>query len=322
MKALRVHAFGGPEVLKLDEINVPEPGAGEARVKIQASGINFIDIYHRTGAYKGALPLTLGQEGAGVVDAVGAGVTDVKMGDRVVYCSVQGSYAEYAIVPAARLVKIPDGISTEQAAAVFLQGLTAHYLTHSTFPLKPGDSALVHAAAGGLGLLTVQIAKLLGARVIGTTSTEEKAALAKQAGADAMILYTQQDFQAETKKLTNGRGVDVVYDSVGKTTFDKSLNCLRPRGYMVLCGQSSGAVPPLDPQVLNQRGSLFLTRPTLAHYIATREELLGRADDIFQWMKAGKLNVRIDRTWPLAQAGEAQQYLADRKSKGKLLLKP
>lgn len=322
MKAVRVHSFGGPEVLKLDEIGVPEPGAGEARVRLEASGINFIDIYHRSGAYKGTLPLTLGQEGAGVVDAAGAGVTDVKPGDRVVYCSVQGSYAEYARVPAARLVKIPEGISTEQAAAVFLQGLTAHYLTHSSFPLKAGDSALVHAAAGGLGLLTVQMAKILGARVIGTTSTEEKAALAKQAGVDEIILYTQQDLASETKRITNGRGVDVVYDSVGKTTFDQSLNCLHPRGYMVLCGQSSGAVPPLDPQVLNQRGSLFLTRPTLAHYIATREELLWRANDVFQWMLAGKLNVRIDRTWPLAEAGAAQEYLASRQSKGKLLLIP
>ncbi len=322
MQALRVHSFGGPEVLMLDDIGMPEPGAGEARVKLQASGVNFIDIYHRIGAYKGALPLTLGQEGAGVVDAVGAGVTDVKPGDRVVYCTVQGSHAEYAIVPAARLVKIPDGISTEQAAAVFLQGLTAHYLTHSTFPLKAGDSALVHAAAGGLGLLTVQMAKILGARVIGTTSTEEKAALAKQAGADEMILYTQQDFEAETRRLTNGRGVDVVYDSVGKTTFDKSLNCLRSRGYMVLCGQSSGGVPPLDPQVLNQRGSLFLTRPFLAHYLATREELLWRANGVFDWMLAGKLNVRVDRTWPLAEAGAAQEYLASRQSKGKLLLLP
>lgn len=322
MKAVRVHSFGGPDVLSLDEVAVPAPGAGEARVKLEACGINFIDIYHRTGAYKGTLPLTLGQEGAGVVDAVGAGVAEFKPGDRVAYCSVQGSYAEYANVPAARLVKLPGDVSTEHAAALMLQGMTAHYLTHSSFPLKSGDTALVHAAAGGLGLMIVQIAKLLGARVIGTTSTEEKAALAKQAGADEMILYTQKDFEIETKALTGGRGVDVVYDSVGKTTFDKSLNCLRPRGYMVLCGQSSGAVPPLDPQILNARGSLFLTRPTLAYYIQTREELLWRANDLFEWMKAGKLNVRIDKTWPLAQAGAAQEYLASRQSKGKLLLIP
>ena len=322
MKAIRIHQFGGPEVLSFDQVAMPEPSVGEARVKLQATGVNFIDIYHRTGAYKGALPLTLGQEGAGVVDAVGEGVTDVKPGDRVVYSSVQGSYAEYALVPAVRLVPVPAGVTTEQAAAVMLQGMTAHYLTHSTFHLKSGDTALVHAAAGGLGLLVVQLAKQIGARVIGTTSTEEKAALAKQAGADEMILYTQQDFEAEVKRLTGGKGVDVVYDSVGKTTFDKSLNCLRTCGYMVLCGQSSGAVPPMDPQTLNAKGSLFLTRPTLGHYIATRDELLWRANDLFKLMGDGKLNVRVDKTFPLANAGEAQDYLASRQSKGKLVLIP
>ncbi len=322
MKVVRVHQFGGPEVLSLDDVAMPEPGPGEVRVRVQAVGVNFIDIYHRTGAYKGGLPLTLGQEAAGTVDAVGPNVTEVKPGDRVAYTSVQGSYAQYAIVPAARLVTVPAAITAEQAAAVMLQGMTAHYLTHSTYPLKAGDTALVHAAAGGLGLLVVQMAKQAGARVIGTVSTEEKAALAKGAGADDVILYTTQDFEAETKKLTGGKGVDVVYDSVGKTTFDKSLNCLRPRGYMVLCGQSSGAVSAFDPQVLNARGSLFLTRPTLGHYTATRDELLWRANDLFKWMQAGKLHVRVDKTFPLAQAGEAHEYLAGRKSKGKLLLIP
>lgn len=322
MKALRIHQFGGPEVLTLDEVPMPEPRAGEVRVRIQASGVNFIDTYQRTGAYKGALPLTLGQEGAGVVDTIGEGVSEFKTGDLVTYTSVQGSDAEYAVVPAGRLVPVPAGITAEQACAVILQGTTAHYLTHSTFPLRSGNTALIHAAAGGLGLLAVQIAKRLGAQVIGTCSTEEKAQLARQAGADHVILYTTQDFEAETKRITNGKGVDVVYDSVGKTTFDKSLNCLRVRGYMVLCGQASGAVPPLDPQVLNAKGSLFLTRPTLMAYIATREELLWRANDLFRWMREGKLNVRVDKTFPLSQAAQAQEYLTSRQSKGKLLLIP
>jgi NADPH2:quinone reductase len=322
MKAIRVHQFGGPEVLKYEEVPIPAPGAGEARVKLEAIGLNFIDTYQRTGAYKAALPFVLGQEGAGVVDAVGPGVTEVKVGDRVAYASVMGAYAEYAIVPAARLVPVPEGVSSQQAAAAILQGMTAHYLTHSTYPLKAGETALIHAAAGGLGHLAVQIAKMIGARVLGTVSTEEKARLAREAGADDVILYTQQDFEAETKRLTGGKGVDVVYDSVGKTTFDKSLNCLHPLGYMVLCGQSSGPVSPLDPQVLNQKGSLFLTRPTLAHYIPTREKLLWRANDLFQWVRQGKLKVRVDKTFPLAEAGKAQEYLASRQSKGKVLLVP
>ncbi len=322
MKAIRVHQFGGPEALTYEDVLTPEPGAGEARVRLQAIGINFIDTYQRTGAYKIQLPLTLGQEGAGIVDAVGPDVTLLKPGDRVAYSSVMGADADYAIVPAARLVPIPDGITTEQAAAVMLQGMTAHYLTLSTFPLKSGDTALVHAAAGGLGQLTVQIAKLRGARVIGTTSTEEKARLAKDAGADEVILYTQQDFQSETMRITGGKGVDVVYDSVGKTTFDSSLNCLRKRGYMVLCGQASGAVPPFDPQILNAKGSLFLTRPTLAHYILTREELLWRANDLFDWMRAGKLKVHIDQTFALANAAAAHRYIESRQSKGKVLLIP
>ena len=322
MKAIRVHEFGGVDALRYEEIPLPEPGAGEARVRLEAAGVNFIDIYQRSGQYKGALPLALGQEGAGVVETVGPNVTEVKPGDRVAYASHQGSYAEQHVVPAWRLVPIPAGVRTQQAAAVMLQGMTAHYLAFSTYPLKPGDVALVHAAAGGVGLLLVQIAKRRGARVIGTVSTEEKAHLAKQAGADDVILYTQVDFEAEVKRMTGGKGVNVVYDSVGKTTFDKSLNCLRPRGYMVLFGQSSGAVPPLDPQVLNAKGSLFLTRPTLGHYTPNREELLQRSGDLFGWMAAGQLDVRIDATFPLARAGEAHLYMQGRNSKGKVLLVP
>ncbi|RME42048.1 MAG: quinone oxidoreductase [Chloroflexi bacterium] len=322
MKAIRIHEYGGPEVLRYEDIPMPEPGAGEARVKLEAAGLNFIDVYHRMGRYPVEPPITPGVEGAGVVDAVGPGVSDLKPGDRVVYAMQMGSYAEYAVVPAWKLVPIPDNIDTQQAAAVMLQGMTAHYLTHSTYPLHPGDTALVHAAAGGVGLLLVQIAKRRGARVIGTVSTEEKARLAREAGADEIILYTQVDFEEETKRLTDGKGVDVVYDSVGKTTFDKGLNCLRPRGYMVLYGQSSGPVPPLDPQVLNAKGSLFLTRPSLGHYAADRAEIMQRAGDLFQWMSAGELKVRIDQTFPLAEAGEAHRYLEGRKTKGKVLLIP
>lgn len=322
MKAIRVHEFGGLDVLKSEEIAKPEPGNGEARVKIEASGVNFIDVYQRVGLYKPALPFVEGQEAAGVVDAVGAGVTEVKIGDRVAYTSVQGSYAEYAVVPTWRLVPVLEGVSAQQAAAALLQGSTAHYLALTTYPIQPGDTVLVHAAAGGLGLLLVQVAKLRGARVIGTVSTDEKARAAKQAGADEIILYTQQDFEAEVKRLTDGKGVPVVYDSVGKTTFDKSLNCLKRRGMMVLCGQSSGAVPPFDPQTLNAKGSLFLTRPTLAHYTADRAEVLQRANDLFQWMRAGKLSVKIDKTFPLAEVAEAHRYLESRKVIGKLLLIP
>ncbi len=322
MKAIRIHQFGGLDALKYEDIPAPTPGSGEARLKIEAIGVNFIDVYQRVGLYKPALPFTLGQEAAGVVDAVGAGVTDVKVGDRVAYTTTMGSYAEYAVVPAWRLVPVPAGVSARDAAAVLLQGLTAHYLAYSTYPLQRGETALVHAAAGGLGALLVQIAKNIGARVIGTVSTEEKARLARAAGADEVILYEQTDFEAEVKRLTNGKGVDVVYDSVGKTTFDKSLNCLRRRGYMVLCGQSSGAVPPFDPQVLNAKGSLFLTRPTLAHYTADRAELSQRANDLFQWMRASKLKVRIDSTFPLAQTADAHRHLESRQAMGKVLLIP
>lgn len=322
MKAIRIHQTGAAEVMQYEEIPQSQPGAGEALVKLEAIGVNFIDTYQRSGAYKMPLPFIPGQEAAGIVQAVGANVSEVKPGDRVAYSSILGAYAEYALVPAARLVAIPDDLSTQQAAAVMLQGMTAHYLTCSTYPIKPGETVLVHAAAGGLGLMLVQIAKHRGARVIGTVSTEAKAQLAKEYGADEVINYSTQDFESEVKRLTNNQGVDVVYDSVGKTTFDKSLNCLRRRGYLVLCGQSSGAVAPFDPQILNAKGSLFLTRPTLAHYIADRAELLWRANDLFTWMRAGKLRVRIDRTFPLADAASAHRYLESRQAIGKLLLIP
>ncbi|MBN2116696.1 MAG: quinone oxidoreductase [Anaerolineales bacterium] len=322
MKAIRVHQYGGLEALKVEDLPVPDLGEGEARVKIEASGVNFIDIYHRIGRYQGSLPFTLGQEAAGTVDAVGPNVMDVKPGDRVAYAGVQGAYAEFAIAPAWRLIPVPTGVDTKQAAAVMIQGMTAHYLTLSTYPLKEGETALVHAAGGGTGQLLVQLAKRRGARVIGTVSTDEKARRAREAGADEVILYTQTDFEAEVKRLTDNAGVDVVYDSVGKDTFDKSLNCLRRRGCMVLYGASSGAVPPLDPQILNAKGSIFLTRPFLAHYTADRAELLWRVNDLFKWIAAGELKIRIDRTFPLADAAEAHRYLEGRQSKGKILLIP
>lgn len=322
MKAIRIHEFGGPDVLRYEDAPMPEPGSGEARVRVEAAGVNFVDIYHRTGRYPGRLPLILGVEAAGIVEAVGPGVDEVMPGDRVAYATQQGAYAEYAVVPAWKLVKAPDGMETQRAAAVMAQGLTAHFLSHSAYPIRPGDSALIHAAAGGVGLLLVQMAKRRGTRVIGTVSTGEKARLAREAGADEVILYTETDFEEEIKRLTDGRGVNVVYDSVGRTTFDKSLNCLKPRGYLVLYGQSSGPAPPLDPQVLNAKGSLFLTRPSLAHYIASRAELLERANDLWAWMAAGELNVRIDKTFPLAEAAEAHRYMEARKTMGKVLLLP
>jgi NADPH2:quinone reductase len=322
MHAIRIHQFGGPEVLQYDDMPTAEPGPGEARVRLEASGVNFIDIYHRTGSYRGQLPLTLGQEGAGVVEAVGEGVSEVAPGDRVVYSNTQGAYATQQRVAAWKLVVIPAGIPTEVAAAVHLQGLTAQYLTESTYPLKPGDTALIHAAAGGVGGLLVQLAKRRGARIIATVGTDAKAEQARAHGADEVIVYTRQDFAAEARRLTGGRGVDVVYDSVGKDTFDQSLNCLHPRGMMVLYGQSSGAVPPMDPQTLNAKGSLYLTRPTLAHYTATREELLHRTQELFDAITAGTLDVRIARTFPLIEAGAAQTFLASRQALGKVLLIP
>jgi len=322
MKAIRIHNHGGPEVLAYEDVPVPEPRAGEARVKIEASGVNFIDIYHRIGLYPMNRPCILGSEGAGIVDALGEGVSEVKPGDRVAYAMIPGSYAEYAVVPAVKLVPVPDDIDAKSAAGIMLQGMTAHYLSHSTYPLQKGDTALVHAAAGGVGLLLVQVAKLLGAKVIGTVSTQAKADLARRAGADEIIQYTQDDFLAEVKRITNGQGVHVVYDSVGATTFEKSLDCLRPRGYLVLFGQSSGPVAAFDPAKLAAKGSLFLTRPSLAHYALTRAELLRRATDLFDWMHAGKLNLRIEKSLPLQDAREAQQLLEKRKTTGKLILIP
>jgi NADPH:quinone reductase len=320
MRAIQVKEPGGPEKMELAEVATPEPGARQALVRIAASGVNFIDVYFRTGLYKADLPMYLGAEGAGTVEAVGADVTEVMPGDRVAYAMARGSYAEYAVVPAAQLVKLPGAVDFPTAAAAMLQGMTAHYLTHSTFPLKSGDTCLVHAAAGGAGGLIVQMARMLGARVLGTVSTPAKARVARESGADETILYTQQDFETEVKRLTNGRGVDVVYDSVGQTTFDKSLNSLRPRGTLALFGQSSGPVPPFDPNTLNGRGSLFLTRPGLGHYLLTRDELVWRAGDVLQWVAAGKLKLRIDRTYPLAEAAAAHRALEGRHTTGKLLL--
>lgn len=322
MKAVRIEQFGGREALKFADVPLAEPGEGEARVKLEVIGVNFLDIYQRMGRYQGSLPFTLGQEAAGTVDAVGPNVTDVQPGDRVAYASVQGSYAEYGIVPAWRLIHIPETVDINQAVAAMVQGVTAQYLTYSTYPLKQGEAALVHAAGGGTGQLLVQVAKHCGARVIGTVSNEEKAAIAREAGADEVILYTQTDFESEVKRLTNNAGVDVVYDSVGKDTFDKSLNCLKRRGMMVLYGASSGAVPPIDPQLLNAKGSLYLTRPYIGHYTADRGELLGRVNAVFNWLATGILKVRIDKTFPLTEVAEAHRYLEDRQSKGKVLLMP
>lgn len=323
MKAIRVHATGGPEALQLDDVPTPSPRPGEVLFRVEAAGVNFIDIYQRSGAYKMATPFVPGQEAAGTITALGAGVSGHAVGDRVAcYTGALSAYAEYVVAPAERIVRIPDGVTTAQAAAVFLQGMTAHYLVYSTYPLQPGDTCLVHAAAGGVGLLLCQLAKRLGARVIGTVSTKEKELLARGAGADDVIRYTETDFALEVKRLTDGKGVQVVYDSVGKTTFTAGLGVLVPRGMMVLYGQSSGAVEPLDPQVLNQRGSLFLTRPTLGHYVATRAELEQRSGDLFQWLRDGTLTVRIDRRFPLAQAAEAHRALASRGTTGKVLLEP
>ncbi|MGD0156500.1 MAG: quinone oxidoreductase [Terracidiphilus sp.] len=322
MKAIQIHSTGGPEVLQLVELPIPVPGPGQVLVRVEATGVNFIEIYFRKGVYKATLPVTLGSEAAGTVEELGTGVTGFAAGDSVVSTSVIGSYAEYALVPAAQLVKVPEGVSLETAAAAILQGMTAHYLAISTFPLKKGDTALVHAGAGGVGLLLTQIAARIGARVITTVSTKAKADLSREAGASDVILYTEQDFEAEVKRLTRGKGVDVVYDSVGKTTFEGSLNCLHPRGMMVLFGASSGPVPPFDPIQLNSKGSLFLTRPTLWHYIATRAELEWRAGDVLGWVAKGELKVRAEHTYPLADAAQAQIDLEERKTTGKVLLVP
>ncbi len=322
MKAVRVSQAGGPEVLHYEEVPDPQPGAGEVLVKIEAIGLNYIDTYHRTGLYPLDLPFIPGLEAAGTVKTVGADVKYLQVDDRVAYSGVPASYAEYVAAPEARLVKLPEGVDTQTGAAAMLQGMTAHYLAHGTYPLKRGDTALIHAAAGGVGLLLVQMAKACGARVFGTVSTDEKSRLARDAGADEIIRYTEQDFEAEVKRLTHGRGVDVVYDSVARTTFEKGLNCLRPRGLLVLFGQSSGPVPPFDPGVLNAKGSLYLTRPTLKDYTAARDELLQRAGDVLGWVQSGQLKLRIDRTLPLPAAAEAHRLIEGRKTAGKVLLIP
>ena len=322
MKAIRVHAPGGPEALRYEDVPDPLRQAGEAVVRVEAAGVNFIDVYNRTGLYKEPLPFTLGREGAGTVLSVANDVREVAPGDRVAWAGVAGSYAEQAAIPVARLVKLPDGVTTREGAATMLQGMTAQYLACSTYPLKPGDACLVHAGAGGVGLLLTQIARMRGARVFTTVSTAEKARLSREAGANEVIDYTTQDFEAEVRRLTGGKGVQVVYDSVGKTTFEKGLACLALRGMMVLFGQASGPVGPFDPQVLSQRGSLYLTRPTLFQYIVTREELLARAGDVLGWIGEGRLKLRIEHEFPLAEAASAHRDLEGRRTTGKILLHP
>jgi NADPH2:quinone reductase len=322
MKAIQIHETGGPEVLDLAELPIPQPGPGQVLIRVEAVGVNFIEIYFRKGVYKSALPFTPGSEAAGTVEELGPGVTGFATGDLVASVGVLGSYAEYALVPATQLVKVPAGLTPEQAAAAMLQGMTAHYLSHSTWPLKAGDTALIHAGAGGVGLLLTQMAVRLGARVITTVSTPEKAELSREAGASDVILYTQQDFEAEVKRLTNSKGVDVVYDSVGRTTFEGSLNCLRPRGLLALFGGSSGPVPPFDLIQLSTKGSLFVTRPTLWHYVATRAELEWRAGDVMGWAAKGELKLRTEFVYPLTEAAQAQMDLEARKTTGKILLEP
>lgn len=320
MRAIRVHTFGGPEVLRLEDLPVPEPPAGHVRVRVAAAGVNYIEIYQRTGLYPVPLPWTPGGEGAGVVTAVAPDVTGLRVGDRVASVTLQGSYAEEALVHAEQAVRVPEALDLKLAAGVLLQGLTAHYLTFSTYAVQPGDTCLVHAAAGGVGMLLVQVAKRRGARVLGTVSTDAKARLAREAGADHVIVYSREDFVAEARRLTGGRGVEVVYDSVGQATFERSLDCLAPLGMLVLYGQSSGVVPPFNPSVLAQKGSLFLTRPILFHYIADRATLQRRADDVFGWLADGSLRLRIERELPLAEAERAQRALEARETTGKTVL--
>ena len=322
MQAVTVREHGGPEVMQLENVPVPEPGPGQVRIRIAAAGVNFIDVYYRVGLYAAKTPFTPGREAAGIVDAVGSGVRSISEGDRVAFANESGAYAEAIVAPTEQLVKVPESVDLKLAAATMLQGMTAHYLSHDTFPLRDGHVALVLAAAGGVGHLLVQMAKRRGARVIGVVSSEEKAALARSAGADDIIFYRDQDLAAEARRLTNGRGVDVVYDSVGRDTFAKSLDALRPRGMMVLYGQSSGPVEPQDPQILNRKGSLFLTRPTLAAYVATPEELSKRANDLFTWIRNDEIEVRIDKSYPLADAVEAHRYLEAGRTRGKVLLIP
>ena len=322
MKAIQIQETGGPEVLELVDLPIPQPGPGQVLMRVEATGVNYIEVYFRKGVYKSALPFTPGSEAAGTIEELGPGVTGFSAGEAVASTSVLGSYAEYALVPAAQLVKVPATLAPEQAAAAMLQGMTAHYLTHSTYPLKAGETVLVHAGAGGVGLLLTQMAVRLGARVITTVSTAAKAELSREAGAHEVILYSEQDFEAEVKRITGGKGVDVVYDSVGKTTFEKSLNCLRPRGLLALFGASSGPVPPFDLIQLSSRGSLFITRPTLWHYIATRAELEWRSGDVLGWAANGELKLRTEHIYPLAHASEAQVDLEERKTTGKILLEP
>lgn len=322
MKAIRISQYGGAEVLSFEDIDVADPGEGQVRITIEAAGVNFIDTYHRTGLYPLNLPLTLGLEGAGIVNSVGAGVSDLAEGDRVAWKSVEGSYAEQVVAAAAEVVKIPSDVATKTAAAVMLQGLTSHYLVNSTYPIREGDTCLVHAAAGGVGLLLVQMAKMRRARVIGTTSTEEKAALARGAGADDIVLYTERDFEAEVLRLTDGQGVEVVYDSVAQATWEKSINCLKPRGYMVFFGNASGPVPPIDPLLLSQKGSIYLTRPTLNSYTQTREEYLQRTSEVMGWIQDGSLDVRIGEEHLLENTAEAHKRLEGRQTTGKVLLIP
>ena len=322
MKAIQINEAGGPEVLKLVELPIPEPGPGQVLIRIEATGVNFVEIYFRKGIYKASFPLIPGSEAAGTVEELGPGVTGFAAGDAVASTSVMGAYAEYALVPAAQLVKVPTALSLESAAAAMLQGMTAHYLACSTYPLKSGETALVHAGAGGVGLLLTQMAARIGARIISTVSTPAKAELSREAGAAEVINYSQQDFEAEVKRITGGKGVDVVYDSVGKTTFDKSLNCLRPRGMMVLFGASSGPVPLFDLQQLNSKGSLYITRPSMWHYVATRAELEWRSGDVLNWVAKGELKLRMEHTYQLAEAGQAHIDLEARKTTGKVLLVP
>jgi NADPH:quinone reductase len=322
MKAIQIRETGGPEVLQLVELQIPAPGPGQVLIRVEAIGVNFIEIYFRKGQYKATFPMIPGSEAAGTVEELGPGVNGFKAGDAVASAGVLGSYAEYALVPVGQLVKVPDGLSPEHAAAALLQGMTAHYLAYSTFPLKAGDTALVHAGAGGVGLLLTQMAARIGARVITTVSSPEKAELSREAGASDVILYSEQDFVTEVKRLTSGKGVDVVYDSVGKTTFDGSLNCLRPRGLLALFGGSSGAVPPFDLIQLSGKGSLFVTRPSLWHYISTREELELRAREVFGWAADGSLKLRMAHVFALDEAAQAQADMESRKTSGKILLEP
>lgn len=322
MRAVTIEQTGGPEVLAVGDRPVPEPGPGEVRIRVEAAGVNFIDTYQRSGAYPLDLPAPLGLEAAGTVEVVGPGVEAVAAGDRVAHAGVRGAYAEQQVVSADRLVTVPDGVDATTAAAVMLQGMTAHYLTHDTWPLRSGEVALVHAAAGGVGHLLTQVCRLLGARVVGTCGSDDKAEVVSGLGADAVVVYTREDVVEAVREFTDGRGVDVVYDGVGRATFDDGLRCLRTRGMMVLYGQASGSVEPVDPQVLNQRGSLFLTRPILFHYVADRAELEARAGALFDWIAAGDLDVRVDRTFPIEDVAEAHRYLEGRHTRGKVLVVP